>query len=340
MIEVKRPLFVFAGQSNMMGAAVYPASRQIFFKNSYEYMHRAKRFGEVSGAFKNYGFPSGEFSYKNLTEAYGENPDISDKSKLSGYTQNTYFCPSMCNLKNDEDKSTDSFDSYSEESAGMGVCLPPYIVKGLEEEGYACVYAHIAKGSVNIKYYTQGDGAAYFCQKSSDFFADSSVRFCGDDTSERVLFWLQGECDAQNGYDEYKKSLEKLWSMAKKIGFKKFFIIRVGYWGKEAIADVMRAQEDFCKENIDAYMITRVCSYFAYKGQNMQGWFKGGTLPAFTYCRDSFYGFLNQHINEKGFKVIAQYALPNIIRILFENKAPILEEERIIPLIEKNDHLL
>ena len=47
MIEVKRPLFVFAGQSNMMGAAVYPASRQIFFENSYEYMHRAKRFGEV-----------------------------------------------------------------------------------------------------------------------------------------------------------------------------------------------------------------------------------------------------------------------------------------------------
>ena len=30
---MKRPLFVFAGQSNMMGASVFQASEQIFYKN-------------------------------------------------------------------------------------------------------------------------------------------------------------------------------------------------------------------------------------------------------------------------------------------------------------------
>lgn len=53
----------------------------------------------------------------------------------------------------------------------------------------------------------------------------------------------------------------------------------------------------------------------------------------FSLCRDSFYGFTNQHVNEKGFKVIAKYAVPNLIRVLFENKEPVLEEELISALI-------
>ena len=107
----------------------------------------------------------------------------------------------------------------------------------------------------------------------------------------------------------------------------------MGYWGNRTITDIMHAQEDFCKEEENAYMLTRICSFFKYKGQNTDGWFKNPTTEEFNFCRDSFYGFDNQHINEKGFKVIAKYSLPNIIRILFENKEPILEEENIIPLI-------
>lgn len=40
----KRPLFAFAGQSNMMGAPVYETSEQIYFKNSFEYLHKKRRF--------------------------------------------------------------------------------------------------------------------------------------------------------------------------------------------------------------------------------------------------------------------------------------------------------
>ena len=68
---MKRPLFVNSGQSNMMGAAVYPAREQIYFENSFEYLHKPKRFGEKLGEFKNYGFPCGEFSYKDIEKAYG-----------------------------------------------------------------------------------------------------------------------------------------------------------------------------------------------------------------------------------------------------------------------------
>lgn len=330
---MKRPLFVFAGQSNMMGASVYPVSEQIYFENSFEYLHKPKRFGEKSGEFKNYGFPCGEFSYKDIREAYGNTTDFTKKSELTNYTANTNFCPSMCNLKNESDKSVNPFKYYSEANAQKGVSLPPYIVKGLEEKGYACAYTHIAKGSVKISHYLEGEACEYFYQKINDFFVDSNANFPNDDVSEKVLVWLQGESNAEIGYENYKSSLKKFWERLKNNGFTKFLIIRVGYWGHNAITEIMRAQEDFCKEEKDAYIITRVCSFFEYKGQNTDTWFKNPITEEFTFCRDSFYGFDNQHINEKGFKVIAKYALPNIIRILFENKEPILEEENIIQLI-------
>ncbi|MBR4419776.1 MAG: hypothetical protein IKT32_02750 [Clostridia bacterium] len=331
---MKRPLFVFAGQSNMMGAAVYPASEQIYFENSFEYLHKPRRFGEKSGEFKNYGFPCGEFCYKDLEKAYGNTTDFNTKSPLSDYGANTFFCPSMCNLENDQEKTTNPFKYYSESNALCGTSLPPFIVKGLEENGYPCAYTHITKGGSKIAHFVEGRAAEYFDQKVNDFFTDCQQKFPNDDLSEKILVWLQGESNTQIGYENYKESLKIFWERLKKNGFTKFFMIRVGYWGKDEITNIMRAQEEFCEETANAYMITRVCSFFEFKGQqNTENWFKKPITEEFTFCRDSFYGFDNQHINEKGFKIIAKYALPNIIRILFETKEPILEEENIIPLI-------
>lgn len=329
-----RPLFVFAGQSNMMGASALPATEQVYFTISSEYLHKAKRFGNSSGKFKNFGFPSGEFSYKDLSEAYGGADGSNMKSHLNNYTLNTYFCPSMCNLNDAEKKTTYLFDYFSEASALKGVCVAPYIVKGIEDAGYACAYTHIAKGAVGIEYYIDGDAAEYFDQKVSDFFEDAQKQFVQDDTSERVLFWLQGENDGTKGYEYYKNSLKILWSKARKLGFTKFFIIRVGFWGEEGIINVMQAQEDFCREYQDCYMLTRVGSYFEYVGQKNNLWFTEELPAEFLYCRDSFYGYPNQHINEKGFKIISKYAVPNIVRILFEGKEPILENEMILHLVQ------
>lgn len=325
---MKRPLFVFAGQSNMMGAAVYEAGEQIYYENSYEYLHKPRRFGAAIGQFKTYGFPTGEFSYKDLKQAYGDYLNLEVKSSLTDYHQNCYFCPSMNNLNR-------PFADFSENTLTMSSSLAPYIVKGLEEKGLVCAYTHIAQGGVPISYYLEGSASDYFIEKTTDFFADCAIRFKEDDMDEKVLVWLQGESDSDSGYEYYMNAMKRLWRIAKRIGFAKIFIIRVGYWGSENIADVMRAQEDFSREMKDVFIITRVCSFMDFYGQETNGWFFDRDSNEFEFCRDSFYGYDNQHINDKGFQLIAQYAVPNIIRILYEGHEPVLEQERIIKLAER-----
>lgn len=329
---MKRPLFVFAGQSNMVGASTYGASEQVYFEKSFEYLHKKKRLGAKTGEFKNYGFPTGEFAYKDLVAAYGENPDPDKKSTLNHYANNSYFCPSMNDIANMETKQRFSFYHFSEANVRLSASVAPFIVKGLEENGYACAYAHMASGGVPIRHFTDGAAAEYFYEKVADFFADSEERFAGDDMSERILVWNQGESDRETGEDNYVAYLEKFWARAKSAGFTKFFIIRVSYWGDDKIADVMRAQEKFCEKTENAYIITRAASFLEYYGRESAGWFDREPEDDFKNGRDSFYGIDNEHLNEKGHKTVAKYAVPNIIRVVFEGKEPVLEEERVIVL--------
>ncbi|MBO5912440.1 MAG: hypothetical protein J6Q76_03110 [Clostridia bacterium] len=330
----RRPLLVFAGQSNMMGAAVYPQSEQFVFENSFEYLHKPIRMGNPAGEFKKYGFPSGEFSYIDIKTAYGDITMPFFKSSLADFEKNTYFCPSMANLDSDEEKTVKRFNSFSEKTATMGTCLAPFIVKALEENGFPSCYAHIAKGGVPIKYFTVGGASDYFDHKVTDFFRESAKKFSEDDTSDRILLWLQGESDANNSdaYTHYLNTLEVLWQKAKRLGFTMFLIIRVGYFGIKSISEIMRAQEDFCARTENAHIITRALSYFNHPTLKEDGWFKSPPTEEYRDCRDSFFGFGNNHVNEKGFRVISEHAVPNIIRIL-NGENPILESENIIPLL-------
>lgn len=327
---MKRPLFVFAGQSNMMGACVFEASEQIYYKNSFEYLHKPLRMGKEMGEFKTFGFPVGEFSYKDLNLAYSK-MDPEQKSELDVYRENTFFCPSMCNLDSEEEKTVHPFSYFSEANNRKAVSLAPFVVKELEDRERVCAYTHITKGGMPISYFVDDEAAEYFDLKVKDFFADSEKQFASDDTSERVLVWLQGEADAKYGYDHYCTYLKKLWERTLDLGFTRFFIVRVGYFGNEAIGDIMKAQEDFCNATENAYIITRVCSFLEW-AKPKKGWLTR-VDDEFNFCRDSFYGFNNNHVNEKGFKVIAKYATPNMVRVLFENKEPILEEERVSVLL-------
>ena len=329
---MKRPLFVFAGQSNMMGASVFEATRQIHFKNSFEYLHKPKRFGCAVGGFKDCGFPAGEFSYIDLHQAYGSDGSADALSSLGDFRNNTHFCPSMNNLKDREEKSTCPFADFSEANNRTAVALPPLVVEKLEENGYSCAYTHIAKGSAPIRHFLEGAAANYFAEKIQDFFADCAIRFSGDDMEEKVLIWLQGESDVTNGYDDYYGNLVTLWGRLKDMGFTKFFMIRVDPFGSPEITEIMRAQEDFCKNFADVYMLTRIASYFPlYYYPGKQPLVR--EHPECDACRDSFYGFANEHINEKGFELLTKYITPNIIRILYEGKDPILEEELIPELL-------
>ncbi len=359
---MRRDLFVFAGQSNMMGASVYPPNHTLSAEHSYEYKHKPRRLGMPTGEFVPAGYPVGEFSYKNMDLAY--TPDLVNErgeSRLSNYVENTYFCPSMSNLKSKADKEVFPFATFSEADAPIGATIAPFVANEWEKEGYACAYAHIAKGGVSIDYYftddmvreykerikawnqTHGtslnpdisdnqrmDGAAdYFFEKCAHFFSDAETAFAEDNLASRCFFWLQGESDAKLSANEYKIKLEILWETLKRIGFTHFFCLRVDFFGETNIDQIMLAQEHFVNTHKDAYMLTRAASYFLYAGRDEKDWFIIQPGEEYQFCRDSFFGYPNQHINEKGFLLLAQRATKNIIRILIRGEAPVLEEENI-----------
>jgi hypothetical protein len=115
----------------------------------------------------------------------------------------------------------------------------------------------------------------------NDFFADSEIKFPNDDLSEKVLVWLQGESNTEIGYENYKASLKQFWERLKKNGFTKFFMIRVGYWGKEEIAAMLtRALKTY---NFDTAITDEnarniLCQFADYT--EISTW----AMPAMAYC--------------------------------------------------------
>ena len=74
---MKRDLFVFAGQSNMMGASVFSPQKNLHIKDSYEYKHKARRLGREENPFVKADYPVGEFSYADLERAGNRLPSDS-----------------------------------------------------------------------------------------------------------------------------------------------------------------------------------------------------------------------------------------------------------------------
>lgn len=359
---MRRDLFVFAGQSNMMGASVYLPQHPLSITRSYEYKHKPRRFGASSGAFVPAGYPVGEFSYQDLALAYApEMVNERGESKLNNYNKHTYFCPSMSNLQSEAEKTVYPFATFSEADAPNGVTLAPFVAEEWEKAGNACAYAHIAKGGVAMAYYFTDEmvqeyraricdwnrthetelnpeipvfhrmsGAAeYFFEKCSHFFSDAETAFPDDTLASRCFFWLQGESDANSPAKEYEIKLEILWEALKKAGFTHFFCLRIDFFGAAGIDQIMLAQENFTAAHADAHMLTRAASYFLYAGQEETDWFCNPPGEEYRFCRDSFFGYSNQHINEKGFLLLAQRAAENLARILIQGKPPVLEEENI-----------
>ncbi len=334
--QKKRPLFVFAGQSNMMGAAVYPPTEKLDIGDSYEYKHKPRRFGAKHGDFTLANFDCGEFSYYDLSAAYPDGKE--GKSTLNHYWNNTYFCPAMCNLRSDEEKSVTPFVDFSESDYVPGPSTPPYFAAEWEKLGNKCAYIHVAKGAAPITHFLIDHdpsdpkafaAADYFRAKVRDFFADASEKFKDEDTSDRVFVWLQGESDVSLSRESYESKLCELYDEVFALGCNYFFIIRVGYWGDERIRNIIRAQEDFCRTRENAYIITRACSFMPFFGQDESKWFISPPSEEYRECRDSFFGFPNQHVNAKGHALIAKRLAQNAERVLNENLPPEIEEENV-----------
>ena len=146
---MKRQLLVFAGQSNMMGAAVLPPAHPVSVQDSYEYLHKGKRLGGKAD-WRLAGYPCGEFSYIDLKAAYPAGEAV---SHLADYRANTHFCPAMYNSEDPAEKSTVNFGIYSEADCPKAATLAPLFAEEWETLGHRCAYAHIAKGGVCIGHF-------------------------------------------------------------------------------------------------------------------------------------------------------------------------------------------
>lgn len=360
-----KDLFVFAGQSNMMGASVYAPVHSINTADSFEYKYSLRQRGiSQTGEFVPAAHPAGEYAYRDLAEAYApDNVDENGKSKTCNYAVTTTFVCAESNLKNEEDKSEYRFAEFSEHSFLPGASLPPIFAADWEKLGHSSLYAHIAKGSTTITHYFDDamaedynkrmlqyntehgtdyptdlqiddmsrDAVAYFTRKTQAFFDEAAER-CGAPHSVNFV-WLQGESDFELSTAEYKMRLSVLWDRLKSMGFQNFFCIRVGYWYHSCLTDVIKAQEQFCAETPDAYMATRALSLFDFPGIEQKDWFAHPVPEEYKLCRDSFYGFNNGHINEHGFEVLSPLAAQNIHRVLYLHEQPVLENENIKALL-------
>ena len=177
--------------------------------------------------------------------------------------------------------------------------------------------------------------STYFDAKVRDFFADAALRFPHDDLAEKIFVWCQGEGDGATPVERYQFRLDILWEHMRSLGFTKFFCVRIGNWGGGKKQDVMFAQEKFCSENENCYMVTRAMSLMPNSEADPKDWFASPPDAMYDGCRDLDYR--NAHVNEKGFMIIAKKLAENSFRILREKQEPVLEDELVAALVSQKE---
>ena len=350
----KVDLFVFAGQSNMMGAAHLPPVDNPITYDAFEYKYQNVLKGGDKGEFVYAQNPAGDWHYMNTEEAYGEQylDATTGKSRLANYPSTMYFIPAC----RDQEK---GFSGQSEYLNYPSATMAPYFAQYYTELGRKCVYAHMAKGACNIVHYFTTDAmeeynrliTAYNSANSTSYATLTSSNLSGagdafdakfkamlkdyadfapDKTiANKCFVWLQGESDV-HVYAQYKLRLQALWSHLQSLGFTHFFILRVGFWGSTSVINEIKAQTDFCEENENCYIITKAPSLIPHPSATTDNWWINEPSEEYADCRDSYLASTsNHHFNEKAHKMFARRSADNINRILYLGLPPILEEENI-----------
>lgn len=356
--QQKVDLFVFGGQSNMMGAAHLPPEDNPVTYYAFEYKYQPILKGESKGEFIYAQNPAGDWHYINPSTAYNETykDAATGKSKLTNYSANTYFVPAC----RDNPK---GFGSQSEYDMYPSATTAPYFARYYAQLGNPCIYAHMAKGSCKILNYFTTDameeynkliteyntanGKSYKTLTSSDLTGggdafDAKYQAMLKDYAElepdntivnKCFFWLQGESDT-HVWAEYRYKLQALWKHLQSIGFTHFFILRVGFWGGTSLINEIKAQTDFCNDNENCYIITKAPSLIPHPGATTKNWWVNEPSPEYDNCRDSYIASTsNHHFNEKAHKIFAQRCADNAHRILHLGLDPILEEENIREMV-------
>ncbi len=333
-----RDIFVFCGQSNMMGACDTEPKHTLKIKSSVEFKYRQKYLKRGEASFVPLDYNCGEFLYCSPKAAY---PLGEEKSDLADYQESAMFVPAMAGNKS-------PFKTYSENNYITGPCVIPYFCERYEELGESPIVAHIAKGQIKISHYfnqkmfdahnAEANGkklkptamelgaSKVFEAKCKELFERAEEKF---EIGKKAFVWLQGESDWQDTEEEYRLKLEILYAKVKELGFDIFLMLRVGYWNSEGIINVIRAQEAFCKSHGDCFMASRAVSYMDnISPAPPSDWFKKNA-EVYKNCRDTYFGSHNFHINENGFMILGKELAENVHRILKLQKPPTLGEEKL-----------
>lgn len=340
----------------MMGAATRPPTVKINCPHALEYKHKPVILGQPFGKLVPVSYNCGEFIYKNPASAY-KSVDHNGNSLLCADAENTRFVPPLSNRNNNEGNVQNS------------PCFPVYFANEWEKLGGSMLFAHMAQGGVRLHYYfnqtmlqefhekslaagitrhlqlssvKQYDGEGNFkafAEKCAGFFKTAEKHFGSQALGEKVFVWNQGESDSDNSTAEYKLKLQILWNALKKLGFTKFFMLRVGFfgdWSEKTAPNVMRAQEQFCLEQNNAFMLTRDFSFMPDTWMNdeiLNECYISRPPEQYFNCRDTYFGYNNMHLNENAFTLAAKTAAKNAYRVLVEKKQPYLPVELVRELL-------
>ena len=146
--------------------------------------------------------------------------------------------------------------------------------------------------------------------------------------NNKCFFFLQGESDSDNSYVEYKLKLRVLFEHIQALGITHFFILRVGFWDNENIINVIKAQEDFCLENQNCYIISRAPSLVDHPFTSKENWWIEEPSEEYQNCRDNLVNG-NNHFNEKAMQLFATNSAKNVHRVLYLGLEPQVEKENI-----------
>ena len=74
-------------------------------------------------------------------------------------------------------------------------------------------------------------------------------------------------------------------------------------------------------------------SYMLYPDMNIASFYADMPGEEYQNCRDSYLGYANYHINEKGDRLVAKRSAANVDRVLNKGETPVLEPENVLALM-------
>lgn len=161
-----------------------------------------------------------------------------------------------------------AIDDHRKKSGGM---VPAFVNAYFRETGVPVVGVSASEGGTSTDQWLPGS------PRLSDaacrlLTAVQWLRANGYAVRHKYMVWTQGESDADKGVEpeQYKRNLRSIITEMRNAGIEHCFLVRIGrYNGSRpdlSYSPIIHAQNDFCEENADVTMVSRLFSSFLSRG--------------------------------------------------------------------------